>query len=282
MALRFSTGFVNGLVGGVGYYELMNGGKVEVYTGTQPSTADTSPSGTLLFTGTLSSGTHTVEVKATCVINFTGFGGSITAFKIGSVPIINTTVDTGTSVANAANNLATGINSYYSYPDYFAVSDGVSAVTIYAPKGSGTALNSLPVNVTFTTATMTCNGVSVSTGVDTTTTALFGSGSGGSAAGVAAVNGVTFTYPPTSGTLAKSGTWTGTAVATGTAGWFRFKGGNYRTNAADSDATDTTTYLIRMDGSIGTSGTDMTVANTSITSGASQTINTFSLILPQT
>ncbi len=69
-----------------------------------------------------------------------------------------------------------------------------------------------------------------------------------------------------------SETWSGTAAATGTAGWFRFYDLDYDLGAS--------TTAIRFDGAIATSGSDMNMANTSITSGGTTTIDTGAITLP--
>lgn len=66
-----------------------------------------------------------------------------------------------------------------------------------------------------------------------------------------------------SGSKTKLGTWTATGANSGTATHFRIL------NAAGS-----TTYL---QGTVGTSGTDIILASTSITTGGTITINTFTL-----
>ncbi len=66
-----------------------------------------------------------------------------------------------------------------------------------------------------------------------------------------------------SGSKAKAGTWSGTGAAAGTAGHFRIV-----------DNAGTTCH---MQGSVGTSGTDMTLDNTSIASGQTVTVNTFTV-----
>lgn len=68
-------------------------------------------------------------------------------------------------------------------------------------------------------------------------------------------------------------TWSGVAVATGTAGWFRFYA-----NPTDAGALSTT--LPRFDGSIATSGAQLNMSSTSITSGATITIDTFAITFP--
>jgi len=69
------------------------------------------------------------------------------------------------------------------------------------------------------------------------------------------------------GSKAKSGTWSGSASGTGTAGHFRL---------FNSQATkDETTCF--MQGAISTSGSDLNLDNTSINSGQTVTISTFTL-----
>ncbi|MES0336751.1 MAG: hypothetical protein SFH39_10445 [Candidatus Magnetobacterium sp. LHC-1] len=76
------------------------------------------------------------------------------------------------------------------------------------------------------------------------------------------------------GVLAKTvgETWSGTAVATGTAGWFRL--------VAPADGGASSQIDERLDGSVATSGAQLNMSSTSIVSGAVQTISTFSITMP--
>ena len=67
--------------------------------------------------------------------------------------------------------------------------------------------------------------------------------------------------------------WSGVAGASGTAGWFRLM-------ANATDASGASTSLQRIDGSIGTSGADLNMSSTTITSGQTYTIDTFTITLP--
>jgi hypothetical protein len=67
--------------------------------------------------------------------------------------------------------------------------------------------------------------------------------------------------------------WSGEAAATGTAGWFRFSG-----NATDAHGASTT--LPRIDGTCGTSGSDLVLSTTSFVSGQTYTIDQFEITLP--
>lgn len=68
--------------------------------------------------------------------------------------------------------------------------------------------------------------------------------------------------------------WQGLGLVAGTAGWFRLVG-----NATDAGALSTT--LPRIDGNVGTSGADLQMSTTTITVGATYTIDTFTLNLPE-
>lgn len=81
---------------------------------------------------------------------------------------------------------------------------------------------------------------------------------------------------PASNAIAIAGgeTWSVAAVATGTASFFR-----YVIKATDDGTLSTT--QVRIQGTVGTSGADMIIGNTAVTSGATQTIDTFTLTAPE-
>ncbi len=78
------------------------------------------------------------------------------------------------------------------------------------------------------------------------------------------------------GVLAKESgdVWSGEAVASGTAGWFRF----YPNDVDGNDGASTTAK--RFDGAVATSGAQINMTNTSITSGGTTTIDTVGITLP--
>lgn len=88
-----------------------------------------------------------------------------------------------------------------------------------------------------------------------------------------ATNGLTWATAADGGVSKSTSNWQFTGIAAGTAGWFRLKG-----NALDSNATSTT--LPRMDGSIATSGGDMSLSNTTVAVGAPNTIDVFQFNIP--
>ena len=82
-----------------------------------------------------------------------------------------------------------------------------------------------------------------------------------------------------SGVIAKAAaeTWSGVGInGGGTAGYFRLVG-----NAADTGVLDSGYIYPRIQGTIGTSGADLNMTSTTITVGATYTIDTFQLTLPE-
>lgn len=256
MTLRISTAFRNFMAKNGSIARALNGGAIDVYSGSQPATADAAVTGTLLCTFTKSGGSLTNEVIATGTVTLTGgASGSVDTVTVNSVNIIpQGAVAFNTSLTQTATDLAAAINSSPSSPEYTATSSG-AVVTISANPGTGTGPNTFVVTATLTTIT-----------------ASYANMSGG----VASANGLSF-GAPSSGTFSKlaTETWSGTAVATGTAGYFRF-----RASVADAGSLDSSALYIRMDGACATSGSELNMSTTSITSGAVQTINSFSVTQP--
>ena len=62
-------------------------------------------------------------------------------------------------------------------------------------------------------------------------------------------------------------------MATGTAGYFRYC-------ASTSDAGGTSTTLVRIQGGVATSGSELNMSSTTITSAATTTIDTFDITMP--
>ncbi len=95
---------------------------------------------------------------------------------------------------------------------------------------------------------------------------------------------VGLTYDPivTAGTLPKAvaETWSGTAAATGTAGWFRLNA--LSTNKAGTETAAATGGAgnVAMDGSIAVTGGDINMSNVSIVSGALQSVTVFNIVMP--
>jgi len=255
MALRLSTALRNFLNRDGAMKRAFHGGKIEIYSGSQPSSADGGTSGTLLATITDASASHTNEVLSTGSVELTGGGsGSVDDVTVDGISIIVDVVPFNTSLAQTASDLADAINANISTPEYSASASDVT-VTISAMPATGSIPNAFVVVSSVTTITTT---------------------DGNMAGGVDAVNGLKFGNSAL-GILSKlaSQTWGGVAGASGTAGWFRFIAAESDAGAADTDYDH-----IRLDGSIATSGAQLNMSNTAITSGATQTISSFALTLP--
>ncbi len=254
MTLRLSTGLRNLVLADNSIKGALQNGEIKIYTGSQPATADAAPTGTLLATITAASAARTAEVLSTGTVTLAGSAGSVTALTVNNVSIIDSAVAFNTSLTQTAVDLADMINNSRSAPDYTATSSG-AVVTIIAARGTGASPNTFVVDATCTT--MTSTDVAMASGV----TAVAGLKLGTASAGVLAKHA--------------SQVWSGIAVATGTAGWFRFTG-----SVADSGAIDASATEVRLDGSISTSGAQLNMSSTSITSAATQTISSFPITLP--
>lgn len=87
--------------------------------------------------------------------------------------------------------------------------------------------------------------------------------------------GVSFEPAASGGTLTKSAAeiWTGNAIATGTATFFRM------VTPSDDDSLSLSNY--RIQGNVAIAGGDMNISNLSIASGAPQAISYFYLTIPE-
>jgi hypothetical protein len=258
MALRFSKGLRNFLNEGGPIKQALANGKLLIYTGSQPTTADDAVAGTLPVTITKSSGAHTAEVRATGSVTLTGgASGSVNTVTVNSVDILGAAVNFNASLTQTATDVATQINNNPKNLLFVAEASG-AVITLKAKPGLGTLCNGWVVTATLTTITATY--VNIGSGV----------------AGVNAANGLTF-GDSAAGILARNTVevWSGTAVADGTAGWFRYVG-----SVADAGSSDATETYIRLDGNIATSGANLNMSNTAIVTGAVQTISGFSLTYP--
>ena len=256
MALRLSKGLRN-YVNEIGCLKQgLSGGRLLIYTGAQPAAADDAVTGTLLCTFTDASGAHTAEVLATGSVALTGGGsGSVNTLTVNGIEIMGSATSFNASLTQTAADIATKINNNRKNLLFTAANNGSATVTLTARPGLGTLANGWVVASTVTTITKTDTNM---------------------ASGVDAANGLIFGDSAT-GILSKPTTqvWSGVAVATGTAGYFRFLG-----SVADAGALDSSEVFLRLDGNISTSGANMNISNTTITSGATQTIGTGTITEP--
>lgn len=239
--LRFSTDLTNFLQAGGSFKEAFEDSVLEIYSGTQPSNADGSASGTLLASITLGGAAFSYGTdyslpqidKLTVTANTAGTN-SVTIDSI----TIQDTADGVDTVDDIAKRLAHKIE----------LDKTVAQKVIPVYIGSGEIiLRSKLAGIAYTLA-------------------VGGNMSIASVLTISRSNGLMF-GDVASGQLDKeSGTWQGDGLSDGTAGWFRFKG------KIDG---------INMDGNVGTYGADLNLSSTSITTGNPVTISTFSITQPK-
>lgn len=248
MTLRLSTGLRNemlGLYGGNARY----GGTLAVLTATDIAAVDggagadslTSAAGAFLTAGF-------AVGDSIIVAGFTGgAAGLIGPFEILSVDAGTITVPTGSLADDGATESVTIVAiKGGSFRDIFK--RGVLKIyTGYQPATADTAFSgTLLVTISLASGT-------------------FVSG--------APANGLDF-GEASAGVISKaSGVWSGVAIATGTAGWFRLYA-----NPADAGGASTT--LPRLDGMVSTSGAELNMSSTSIVTGSTITIDTFTVTFP--
>lgn len=254
MTIRLSTGLRNAMAQGLGLGGALNRGSINIYSGSQPVSADAAVTGTLLGVITIGSGALTQETQATGTVTLaTGASGSVNTVTVGGLNIIpDGAVAFNTSLNQTASDLADAINRNGIY----TASVASAVVTIKPRPGAGTAHNTYVVTATLTTITATYANMS---------------------GGIAAVNAL-YLGEPVAGVIAKpsSVVWSFAGIAAGTAGWFRYIG-----SASDAGAlASAAPWPIRMDGSIAVSGGDMALSNITVAVAAPNTIDTARFTMP--
>lgn len=260
MALKLTAALRDAVLKYGGLANIMSNCVLKVYSGAQPATAETAPSGTLLCTYSSASGALTREVLSQGKVTFSGTvtGGTCTSITVNGLEILGATVTDATTVlADFATAVALTINRNPKNL-LFRASASAGVVTLTANPGLG----SLP------------NGWAVVSTVGTITKADVNMGS--LTAGVTAVNGLNW-GTVVGGVLPKHETqvWSGVALATGTAGWGRFEAA-----VSDGGGTDSSESIYRMDGDVATSGAVFNIGNTAFVVGITQTLGSFALTLP--
>ena len=254
MAVRLGMKLRNDILDGSCLRNLLRGGIIHIYSGVQPASADSAESGTLLVKITDTKADYTGGTAATADIQLTGgSAGSIDTVVVGDgIPLIGSAVDYVTGLNETATALAAAINAYANVLGISAVAV-TDTVTLSMPLWMGVAPNATALTVTKTTLT-------------TTEDSTFTSGADATA-------GLAFAAAASAGTLTKdSATWQGTGLQDGTAGWFRWYDADYVTGA------DTT--ACHMDGSAGTSASQLLMSSAAIQDGVDVTVNSVNITEP--
>ena len=278
MALDFSVAYRNLRMRGCSFKDMFEGGEIEIWSGSGPSTADAAATGTRLATITLGSATRTPETVATALLAFSGGGAgdlvtSITLESGTTDEILGATVTWTTSDAITGDLVATQINKFTQrLAKLWAYSDGAGNVTVYMCPGHGDSVNTAAMAVSITQV-----GGSLACAINGASDDQMGKGAGGSTAGVDSANGLTWDEV-SAGVISKTGTWSGVCDNSGTAGYWRLVGVN---NATDTGVIDSAPYLYpRIQGRCGLSGSDMNMDSLTFTSGNTYTIDTFQITEP--
>lgn len=247
--------------------EALTGGIMRIYTGSAPIAPEYAPTGTLLATLTLDGSAHTSEVAATGAIQFTGTGTTtVTSITVGGVELLLESV-TGDDNILLLQEVLFGIQRASHRHDFIAEWNGESdSITLRCRPGRGTKHNGATVTGS-KSGTVTLSYTNMSGGVASSKGLLFGNS-----------QPATYDYDPPYPrarllTAMPGGVyWSGTAVAAGTAGWFRISG-----PFEDDDTADTTLSRFRLDGSIGVSGANMTMSDPDISIGEEIEVASFSV-----
>lgn len=248
MSLRYSTGYRNALLQARSFRELFADGVLRIFTGSQPASADTGATGTLLVQITKGAGTFSVSTVSGRQTNWV----RVTA---GTVP------ETYTVTINGQNYTYTMAGA----DDASAIARGLAALV-----RKNNLVHAIPTIETTEKGVVVearCAGESYSIAVSTT--ASVGTITTSAAAMIlnSRLNGLLFASASVGVIGKESGySWQGSAIIGGIAGWFRLS-----ENDDDYDADSTTG--IRIDGSVGTSGADLVVGSTTLTANGLVTID---------
>ena len=260
MAIRRSTALVNAMAQGYGMRELLKGGRLYLYSGSQPATADLTVSGTNLVLFTANGGTYTQPTRSFATVAIGGSAtGTLATLKVGGMAfdLLSAPVSYTSSAAATCDLIVANINARQNPLNIVASRSGDN-VLLHLPYWIGALGDSLTFAATVTgSLTATASGV-------------FGGG-------VTTVNGLDYLETITAGAIAKdTSSWQGTGLVGGTAGYFRYV-------AAGSTHDGVSGTDIRFDGAIGTAagaGIDMVIGNLTIVAGTIYNISNGSITEP--
>ena len=228
MPLRLSSGAVDALQENGCLKEIFHDGIIDIYSGAQPASADDAKTGTHLARITLAGGAFTAGVKSTRRMDKATitYGSDGDAYAL----VINGTSYSYTSeVGDDANAVALALAALVDASPVVDVSALVNVIIVRAIYGG----------VDYTIAN-----TGTTTGGNNVVASIIAN---------ARINGLQWA-DSVLGVLSKeAGVWEGVNLASGTAGYFRFKA-----NAVDDDSESIS--LVRMDGNISTSNAPLIIA----------------------
>jgi hypothetical protein len=248
--LRLSTALANFLASGGSLQKALHDGVIDIYNGTQPSDADNAPNALLLNRITYQGGSFTPGVPSTRQTDEI----AITYGSDGNVYVlnINGTAYSYTAIAgDNATKVATALAALVDASSVVAAVSDVAKIVTRARYGGNV--------YTITNTGSTTIGNIVITNLVAN----------------ARINGLQFS-PAVAGVLSKeAGAWQGIAVASGLAGWGRFKA-----NAVDDGSQSTA--LIRLDFAINSANSDMiALSSLNMVAAITSTIDVCILTIPK-
>jgi hypothetical protein len=253
MALKYSTGLRNFLLGEGSLRKAFEDGVLNIYSGAAPAAADDAPTGVLLAKITKASGALTAGARSTpkrYKINIATHGAgetvnlNLTIDGVGPVAHVYTNTPDAGTVDDVAKLVARMLNDI---PQLRAIAEGGNG-NLYVQS----AIDGLDFTLADngSTATITVTQVEAASSVNSL---RFGN--------------------PAAGALAKNAdVWSGVGLAAGVAGYFRL--------VTSQDGGLLSTTDVRIQGTISTSGADLNMSSLNIALGATQTIDQFQLTHP--
>lgn len=272
--MLFSTAHRNFRLMGSSLQDMYEGGVLQLWSGTAPTSTDAVATGTCLASLTLADAARTAEVYATALLAFSGgaAGNTCTNITIAGFEVLGATCTWATSNGQLGDDVAAQINRYARTPvKIWAYSDGGGNVTMYMLPGHGATMNGQAIVVTVAGGGLACaiNGASAD---------QMGVGAGGSAAGVTQIAGLTFAEV-SAGVIAKTGIWSETVIATGTVGYARLGGVNHPNTISPVDANPFQYPRVQL--TVGLSGADLNFGTSlGVTIAQPITCGTFQLTEP--
>ena len=259
MSLKLSTALRNFLLANGSLKEAFDDGVLRIYSGSPPtystaSDADAAITGTLLLEVATSSGTvATTDISIPKRDTLTV--GSNTDAQTFIVTINSEVAASVTASSDTTTTIAAKLAKILQQNSY---------VDVYYPGAAIIDLQSKFPGITYSLSASGSTGTLTPTAINATTT-YYGLHFG----------------TVTTGVLAKgSGVWSGAgkaAAGTGTAaGYFRL----VRPDDSGSLEAGTPPNQLRLQGTVGTSGTDLIMSSTTIVSGATTTVDSFSITMP--
>lgn len=253
---KFSTGFRNALLDGTDITDMFDGGQLDIYSGTQPTDADTTEgAGTLLATLDLPDGSTNQVTNGTFASDTDWTKGTGWTISGGT----GSSDGTQSADSDLTQTPSTALVENTEYNVTFTVS-GYSAGNVCAVVG-GTEGTDRAANGTFTEVISAGSGADIDFRAD--------------ADFIGSIDDVTVVINSidenaASGAISKNGAWEeASAIAAGTAAWFRLR--------ESGDGGGASTTAIRIDGDVATSGADLNITSTTIAIGDSITVDTGSI-----